>query len=301
MPDAKAFATATAPLCAGPDPEPHGPTRYQVPPGAVDTHAHVIGLPPRYPLVESRSYTAPAAAPGKYLAMLAATGMTHGVLVQPSVHGTDNTLIKETLIAQRGKLRGVAVVAPDVTERKLEELSKAGFVGCRLNVLFGGGIGLQAIDTLARKVKPFGWHLQFLIDVREIAPIARQLAALPVPWVVDHMGYVPAGEGVRHPGFQTLLSLLRDGNGWVKLSGAFRVSAVGAPYTDTIPFARALATARPDRMVWGSDWPHVSIRPPMPKIGELLDLLADWVPDDDQRKRVLVDNPHRLYGFADTH
>lgn len=301
MPEAKDFATATAPLCAGPDPDPRGPTRYEVPAGAVDTHAHVIGLPPRYPLVESRSYTAPEAPPEKYLAMLKATGMTHGVLVQPSVHGTDNSYIKETLIAQAGKLRGIAVVAPDVSEREIEELNKVGYVGCRLNVLFGGGIGLQAIDTLARKVKPFGWHLQFLMDVREIAPIAKQLAALPVPWVIDHMGYVPTSEGVNNPGFQTLLSLLRDGNGWVKLSGAFRVSTEGAPYRDTIPFAQALTKARPDRMVWGSDWPHVSIKPPMPKIGELLDLLADWVPDQDQRKRVLVDNPHRLYRFADQH
>lgn len=300
MPDAKSFAIATAPLCAGPDPDPRGPARYKVPAGAVDTHAHVIGLPPRYPLAASRSYTAPEATPEKYLAMLAATGMTHGVLVQPSVHATDNSLIRETLIAQMGKLRGIAVVAPDVDERELEDLTKAGFVGTRLNVLFGGGIGLAAIDTLARKVKPFGWHLQFLIDVREIAPIAKQLASLPVPWVVDHMGYVPTSEGVNHPGFQTLLSLLRDGNGWVKLSGAFRVSTAGAPYIDTIPFAQALVKTRPDRLVWGSDWPHVSIEPPMPKIGELLDLLADWVPDEEQRKRVFVDNPHRLYNFTDT-
>jgi predicted TIM-barrel fold metal-dependent hydrolase len=295
--DAAKFATARAPLCPGPDPDPGPPTRFKVPAGAVDCHAHIIGLPPRHPLVEERSYTAPEAPPSAYLAMLAATGMTHGVVVQPSVHGTDNSLIAETLRAQKGKLRGIAVVAPDVSERELESLNQAGYRGCRLNVLFGGGIGLHAIDTLARKVAPFGWHLQFLIDVREIAPIAKKLEKLPVPWVVDHMGYVPAREGVNNPGFRTLVSLLRDTDGWVKISGAFRLTGEGPPYRDTIPFAHALLAARPDRLVWGSDWPHVAIKPPIPKIGELLDLLADWVPDAEQRRRVLVDNAHSLYGF----
>jgi predicted TIM-barrel fold metal-dependent hydrolase len=296
--DAGSFATERAPLCSAPDPDPRGPTRYVVPPGAVDCHAHIIGLPPRYPLVDTRSYTAPEASPQAYLAMLAATGMTHGVLVQPSVHGTNNRLIAETLRAEKDKLRGIAVVAPEISERELEALNEAGYHGCRLNVLFGGGIGLEAIDTLAKKVAPFGWHLQFLIDVREIAPIAKKLETLAVPWVVDHMGYVPAHEGVSNAGFRTLVSMLRDSDGWVKISGAFRLSSEGPPYRDTIPFAHALLEARPDRLVWGSDWPHVAIKPPMPKIGELLDLLADWVPDAGQRNRVLVDNAHKLYGFG---
>jgi predicted TIM-barrel fold metal-dependent hydrolase len=299
--EAKSFATEHAPLCSAPDPDPQGPTRYAVPPGAVDCHAHIIGLPPRYPLVETRSYTAPEASLRAYFAMLKATGMTHGVLVQPSVHGTDNSLIAETLRAAKDKLRGIAVVAPEVSEREIETLNQAGYRGCRLNVLFGGGIGLAAIDTLAKKVAPFGWHLQFLIDVREIAPIAKKLEKLPVPWVVDHMGYVPSHEGVSNSGFRTLVSLLRDSDGWVKISGAFRLSSEGPPYRDTIPFAHALLEARPDRLVWGSDWPHVAIKPPMPKIGELLDLLADWVPDEGQRQRVLVDNAHKLYGFGKQH
>jgi 2-pyrone-4,6-dicarboxylate lactonase len=299
--DAAEFATDRAPLCSGPDPHPGPPTRFKVPPGAVDCHAHIIGLPPRYPFVDTRSYTAPEASARAYLAMLKATGMTHGVLVQPSVHGTDNSLIAETLRSEKGKLRGIAVVAPEVSERELAALNEAGYRGCRLNVLFGGGIGLAAIDTLAKKVAPFGWHLQFLIDVREIAPIAKKLEKLPVPWVVDHMGYVPAHEGVSNAGFRTLVSLLRDTDGWVKISGAFRLSSEGAPYRDTIPFAHALLEARPDRLVWGSDWPHVAIKPPTPKIGELLDLLADWVPDEGQRKRVLVDNAHKLYAFDNKH
>jgi predicted TIM-barrel fold metal-dependent hydrolase len=301
VPEAKDFATPTAPVCAGPNPEIRGPSRYKVPPGAVDTHAHVLGFPPRYPLVESRSYTAPEATAASYLTMLDKTDMTHGVLVQPSVHGTDNRLIEETLVAHRKKLRGVAVIAPDITDRALIRLDEAGFRGCRLNIMFGGGIGLEAIGTLAKKIKSFGWHMQFLMDVRRIGEIEAQLMRLPVPWVVDHMGYMPTNEGLDHPGFQKLLSMLKDGNGWVKLSGAFRVSSDGAPYRDTIPFARALVNARPDRMLWGSDWPHVSIKPPMPNIGDLLDLFAEWVPDEAQRKMIFVDNPHKLYGFGDSH
>ncbi|HXL69357.1 MAG TPA: amidohydrolase family protein [Xanthobacteraceae bacterium] len=268
-----------------------------MPAGAVDTHAHVIGLPPRYPLVAERSYTAPEASPAAYLAMLDATHMAHGVLVQPSVHGTDNRLLTDAMRAAKGRLRGICVVAPDVSERELAELAAAHIVGCRLNVLFGGGIGLDAIDTLARKVKPFGWHLQLLMDVRAIAPIAGSLAKLPVPWVIDHMGYVLANEALENQGFQTMLKLLRDSDGWVKLSGAYRVSA-GPPYADTIAMAQALVAARPDRLVWGSDWPHVSHKGPMPNVGDILDLLADWVRDAAMRDRILADNAHRLYGFS---
>ena len=153
MADAASFATEKAPLCSGPDPEPKLPTRFVVPKGAVDTHAHILGLPPRYSLSDARGYTAPEAPLSRYLAMLDATGMTHGVLVQASVHGTDNSLIKEALIAQKGKLKGIAVVPPEVDERGLEDLSNAGYVGCRFNVLFGGGVGFGAIDTLAQKSK----------------------------------------------------------------------------------------------------------------------------------------------------
>lgn len=297
MTAAASYATDRAPLCAGPDPRPRPARRFGVPVGAVDTHAHVIGLPPRFPLVAERSYTAPEASPAAYLAMLDTMGMAHGVLVQPSVHGTDNRLLVEALGMQPGRLRGICVVSPDVIDRELEQLAAAGVVGARLNVLFGGGVGLDAIETLARRIKPFGWHLQFLMDVRDIAPIAGKLANLPVPWVIDHMGYVPANEALKNPGFQTMLSLLRDADGWVKLSGAYRVSVAGPRYADTIPMAEALLAARPDRLVWGSDWPHVSHKGPMPNVGDLLDLLADWVPDAATRDRILADNAYRLYGF----
>jgi predicted TIM-barrel fold metal-dependent hydrolase len=297
MSEAASYATDRAPLCAGPDPHPRPARRFKVPAGAVDTHAHVIGLPPRYPLVTTRSYTAPEASPAAYLAMLDAVGMAHGVLVQVSVHGTDNGLLVEALGLGKGRLRGICVISPDVSDRELEQLAAAGVVGARLNVLFGGGIGFDAIDTLARRIRPFGWHLQFLMDVRDIAPIAGKLAKLPVPWVIDHMGHLPADAALKNDGFQTMLRLLHDTDGWVKLSGAYRVSVAGPPYADTIAMACALVEARPDRLVWGSDWPHVSHKGPMPNVGDLLDLLADWVRDPAVRDRILADNAHRLYGF----
>ncbi|WP_043750541.1 amidohydrolase family protein [Methylobacterium nodulans] len=282
--------------CPGPDPHPRGPRAFAVPEGAVDTHAHVIGLPPAYPFVEARSYTPPAAAPDSYLAMLDATGMTYGVLVQVSVHGTDNRLMIETLRAHPRRLRGIAVIPLGLSERDLAALKDAGIVGLRLNVLYGGGIGFDQVEAYGALAREMGWHLQFLIDARQLPPLASRLARLPVPFVVDHMGHMPTRCGVEDEGFRTLVSLVRDG-AWVKLSGAYRMTAEPLPYRDTVPFARALLEAAPERCVWGSDWPHVAQWAPMPNVGDLLDLLAEWVPDEAARHRVLVENPGRLYGF----
>jgi predicted TIM-barrel fold metal-dependent hydrolase len=286
-----------APACPGPQSHPRGPTRYAVPPGAVDTHAHVIGLPPDYPFVRPRSYTPPAATAQDYLAMLDATGMAYGILVQVSVHGTDNRLLLETLRAHRRRLRGVAVIPLGLPDRELAALKESGVVALRLNVLFGGGIGLAAVEAYGQLAREMGWHLQFLLDARDLPPVATRLASLPVPVVIDHMGHLPTSAGLDDPGFRTLVDLVRDG-AWVKLQGAFRTSTAGPPYADTVPFARALNAAAPDRCLWGSDWPHVATWGPMPAIGDLLDLMADWVPDPERRRKLFVDNPQRLYGFS---
>ncbi|MDJ0386630.1 amidohydrolase family protein [Roseomonas sp. E05] len=283
-------------LCPAPDPKPHGPSRFAVPAGAVDTHAHVIGLPPDWPLVPNRSYTPPAAPPEAYLAMLDATGMTYGVLVQVSVHGTDNRLMVQTLRADPQRLRGVAVVALGRPDSEYRALKEAGVAGLRVNVLFGGGVSMDDLESYGALCREYGWHLQFLLDARELPQLAPRFARLPVPFVVDHMGHFPAAEGVGHPGFQTLLGMVRDG-AWVKLSGAYRLSDAAPAYAEATPLARALLAAAPDRCVWGSDWPHVANWGAMPNVGDLLDLLADWAPDEATRHRVLVENPARLYGF----
>lgn len=281
--------------CPPPDPAPRGPTRYRVPAGAVDTHAHVIGEPPDHPYVTQRSYTPPAAPEAAYLRMLDATGMAQGVLVQISVHGTDNRLLLDTLRRHPQRLRGIGVMPLGLPARAYEEARAAGVTGLRLNVLYGGGIGLEALKDYGAMARELGWHLQLLMDAREIGPIARTVASLPVPVVFDHMGHFPARRGPAEPGFATMCALVRDG-AWVKLSGAYRLD--DAPWSRTVALAQALVAAAPDRCVWGSDWPHVANWGHMPNVGELLDLLADWVPDPAQRERVLVDNARRLYGFG---
>lgn len=283
--------------CPGPAPNPHGPTKFKMPKGAVDTHAHVISDGSgKYPLVADRSYTAPEATEQQYLGMLDATGSDYGVLIQVSVHGADNSLMVDTLKRHRARLRGVAVVAPQAPEKEFAALKAANVVGLRINVLFAGGPGMQALERYDAICQEMGWHLQLLLDARNLpGDLFKKLSKLRTPLVIDHMGHFPAADGVQSPGFQHVLDLVRDGN-WVKLSGAYRLSE--HPYRETAALAQALTKVAPDRCVWGSDWPHVANWSHMPNVGDLQDLLADWVPDETARNRVLVDNPHRLYGFT---
>lgn len=287
-------SATTPPDCPGPAANPRGPSTFKVPKGAVDTHAHVIGVPPDYPLVPNRSYTAPAASAENYLAMLDGTGMTYGVLIQVSVHGTDNRLMLETLRAHPKRLRGVAVVDLGKSDGYYTELKEAGVTGLRINVLYGGGVSIDLLEKYGDLCAEMGWHLQFLLDARHLPDLAPRIRKLRVPVVVDHMGHFPAAEGVASPGFQELLRLVSEG-AWVKLSGAYRLSA--PPYGDTTALAQALAAAAPDRCVWGSDWPHVANWDHMPNVGELLDLFGEWITDEALRNRILADNAQRLYGF----
>ena len=267
-----------------------------MPTGAVDSHAHVIGEPPEHPFVDERSYTPPAAPAASYLDMLDRTGMANGVLVQVSVHGTDNRLMLDTLCRERTRLRGIGVMPLGLPAADYEAARDAGVVGLRLNVLYGGGIGLGQLADYGALARELGWHLQLLVDARTLAPYARALTALSVPVVIDHMGHYPAREGINGPGVRTMLSLLTDG-AWAKLSGAYRLDA--APWQHTLPLAQACMQAAPTRCVWGSDWPHVAHWDRMMNVADLLDLLADWVPDPAAREQVLVHNPRRLYGFTE--
>ena len=286
-----------APCCPGPDPQPHGPQSFTVPVGAVDCHAHVIGLPPDYPLVEGRSYTPPEATPAAYLQMLDGSGMSYGVLVQVSVHGFDNRRMLQALAAAPDRLRGIAVMPLGLSDSAYVAAKNSGVVGLRLNVLFGGGVGFDTLEDYAALAREMGWHLQFLLDARALPGLAARIARLPVPFVVDHMGHVPTAEvSPDDAAFQTLVALVRDG-GWVKLSGAYRLSANEPPYVDTVAYAQRLLEAAPDRCLWGSDWPHVALWRTMPNVGSLLDTLALWAPDDDLRRKILVTNPARLYGL----
>ena len=285
------------PICAGPQREVRAP-REPVPAGAVDCHAHVFGRPEQYPYAATRAYTPPPVFLDDYLAMHDAVGIARGVLVHTGVHGTDNRVMLDALRQHPHRLRGVALIAEHVGDAELEMLDKAGVRGFRVNLAAKTGVQMAPSRRLAERVMPLGWHVQFLLDVEEFPDLDQVLGAFPTEVVIDHMGRPDPRRGVAAPGFQALLRLLRSGRGWSKLSAPYRTSGQHPPYADMIPFARALAEAAPERLVWGSDWPHVMLETPMPNDGELVDMLADWVPDAAVRKRIWVDNPERLYGFA---
>lgn len=290
------LATEAAPSCAPPRPEMRAPS-WPVPFGACCAHAHVVGDGYEYPFVETRGFTPPAATEKQYIHMLDGLGLTHGVLVQVSVHGTDNSLMVEVLRDHPKRLRGIAVCAPDVTDAELQALNEAGVRGLRLNVSVGGGVGFEALETLASRIAPLGWHLQLLTTPGRLVEVAPRLPSLPVNVVIDHMAYVRPPEGVAHPAYRIMLDLLKNGRTWVKISGAYRNSQQDHDWTDVDEVAMGLIAARPDRLVWGTDWPHVHIGKPMMRTGETLETLGRWMPDPALRKRVLVDNPAALYGF----
>jgi len=282
--------------CLAPDPDPR-PPKFAMPAHACDCHAHVLGPPDKYPYVSNRSYTPPTALLEDYQALHRVLGIERAVIVQPSVHGTDNAVTLEGIAGYGPNARGVAVVDSDVSERELQRLHDGGIRGVRLNLLFGGGVGLDALEPLAQRIASMGWHVQLLLDARDLVELAPRLGKVGVPLVVDHMGHMKTSHGMGHPGFQALLGLVREGVCWVKLSGNYRISSNGSPYSDAIPFARALIEAAPQHMVWGTDWPHPALSEFMPNDGDLLDALDDYAPEADLKQAILVDNPATLYGF----
>ncbi len=291
-----------APECAPPDPAPR-PPRTTFPPLACDCHAHICGPRATYGYIPERIYTPPDALLPAYRHLLAALGCARAVLVQPSFHGSDNRAMLAAMRAAGPSFRGVAVLADDAGEDEIAALHAAGVRGARLNIVDvksrKGELPLASIERLAARIQPFGWHIEFLMHVDEFPALDRMLDPLPVQCVFGHLGYVRADKGTATPGFQALLRLVRDGRAWAKLTGPYRISTGPLPHADTVPFAHALLEAAPERLVWGTDWPHVKTEwtIAMPNEGDLADLLELWVPDAGLRRKVLVDNPARLYGF----
>jgi 2-pyrone-4,6-dicarboxylate lactonase len=289
-----------APVCAAHDPEPRKPN-FVLPRLACDTHAHVCGPEARYPYWEGRVYTPPDALPAQYRRLLTTLGVERAVLVQPSVYGTDNTAMLDALAEDPVHMRAVAVVEPDIRPGELERLHALGVRGVRCNIVDikegKGRLPMDSLTALAKKVRPFGWHLEFLMHVDEFPDLDRLLDGFPVDVVFGHLGYMKTSLGLEAPGFAALLRLMRSGRAWVKLTGPYRISSGALPYVDVAAFAHTLVDTAPDRIVWGTDWPHVMVKGAMPNDGDLCELLLDWVPDEAARKKILVDNPARLYGF----
>lgn len=287
----------TIPACAAADPDPH-PAMFTPPERACDCHSHIFGPASTYPYTPHRTYTPPDAPLKQYQHMLKTLGISRAVIVQPSVYGTDNRATIDAVKAGGPNFRGVVVVDENVPERELEEMHAAGVRGVRINLLYKSGIEVSDVRRLAERIAPFGWHLQMLIDVSEFADLRATMGELPVDTVFDHMGHMPTSIGTDHPGFQDMLSLLKDGRSWVKLSGAYRITTqTHPPYSDVTPYAKAIVAANPERVLWATDWPHPYVNVPMPNDGDLLDMLLDWAPDQATRDRILADNPAKLYGF----
>ncbi|WP_371056631.1 amidohydrolase family protein [Rhodosalinus sp. K401] len=266
---------------------------------ACDCHAHIFSGSAEALLITPRTYTPSPAPLVSYRKMLDTLGIARGVIVQPSVYGTDNSVTLAAVAEAGEAFRAVVVVDDSVTLSELKALHHKGARGARVNLLFASDTRVDDLSGLSHKLADMDWHLQLLVNLADIPDIEALVRQLPVPVVFDHLGHVPAPEGIRSEGFQALLYLLSDEKAWVKLSGAYRLTdSHDVAYPDVAPLARALVAANPEHLVWGSDWPHPHITGPMPNDGDLIDLLADWVSDDGQRNRILVANPARLYGFS---
>lgn len=274
------------------------PRRITVPRGAWETHAHVIGATEMYPFVRGRHFNPPPAPPAAFVAMLDMMGLDYGVVVQVSVHGTDNRLLVEALSSFPNRLCGVAVIDPKISDKDVAVLKEAGVRGIRILDIVGGGVGLKNLELLAARCAEVGWHIQVATRGETYLDLAPRLLKLRVPFIIDHMGWCAAKDGIQSREFQAVLHIVRNSDCYVKLSGGFRLSAQPFPYSDIVPFAQQLIAAAPDRMVWGSDWPHVGLydEAARPDVGHILDWLADYAPDVAQQKRILVDNPARFYG-----
>ena len=284
------------PRCRNPDLRPSRPL-FRPPSGAADCHVHVFGEPRSYKLAQNRLFDPPQVRWQDYVNVLGKLGLERAVIVHSAVYGADNSVTTDAIATAPDRLRGVAVLNEDVSEAELERLTANGFRGFRVNLVSGKGVQLAAARKLADKTRAFGWHVEFLMDIDSMIDLDRTLGVFPVDVVVDHMGRPNPTAGPSAPGFQALLRLLLNGKGWSKISAPYRTSRQPAPYRDMRQFAEALVAAAPDRLVWGSDWPHVMIDGDMPNDGGLLDGFGDWIPDEEARHRILVENPARLYGF----
>jgi 2-pyrone-4,6-dicarboxylate lactonase len=283
--------------CPAPDPHPKRPG-LPLPAGACDCHAHVFDGA-RFGYQANRGYTPPDNPVRRLLALHDTLGIARGVVVQASVHGTDNAAVLDAASAHPDRLRAVAAVTEEVTDAELTRMHAAGVRGIRINLVDRGGMPFRSLDALiemGRRIRDLGWHVELLVHVESASELRTIMTRLCVPAIVGHVGYTKVSAGLDHPGYRDFLSVLRDGYGWVKLTAPYRISAQKQlPYDDVVPFVRAVVEAAPDRVVWGSDWPHVMLSNPMPNDGDLVDLLATWLPDAELRHRILVDNAQRLY------
>jgi D-galactarolactone isomerase len=269
--------------------------RLIAPPLSCDCHMHVYD--PRFAASPTWPVAPPLAPASAYREVQSALGLSRCVVVQPNAYVDDNRCTEQAIAALRPGARGVAVVRPGVPDVELRRLSRAGFTGARCYVLSGGLLSFDDVEQVAADVARHGWHVDVQLDGRELPQHVARLRELPCPVVIDHNGKFLEPVAVTDPAFIALQRLLDSGKVWVKLSAPYETSRRGAPhYEDVAALARALAQSHPERCVWASNWPHPG-QDPAPSTAAMLDLLLEWVDDEATRRRILVDNPQRLYGF----
>jgi predicted TIM-barrel fold metal-dependent hydrolase len=311
-----AIAASLAPrLALAKAAQPATAVNFEVPAGACDCHTHIHGDMREFPMFAGRVYTPEPALPEEMAQLHKALRMQRVVIVTPSVYGTDNSATLWGMKARGNNARGVAVIDDMTPESELDAMARAGIRGIRINLATGGAApdpaaARKRFQAAAERVKARGWHIQMYVTLPVISSIKDLVLASPVPVVFDHFGRAQAALGTGQPGFSDLVELLRSGKAYVKISGAYRVSHQGPDFADAAPLARALIAANPERIVWGTDWPHpnsepmpgygaMDVRPFFPiDDGRLLNQLPVWAPDAGVRKQILVDNPVRLYGFT---
>lgn len=276
------------------------PTTFVPPPLACDSHCHVFGPAAQFPFSPNRTYTPPDSGIDDFERLQERLGLSRAVFVQASCHGTDNAAMLDAIARGDGRYAGVAMVDESFTDADLHHLHDNRVRGIRFNFVahLGGAPDLEQFWRLVHRVAPLGWHIVFHFDAKDLPSYADLLDAMPVPYVIDHMARVPAADGVDQEPFQQLLNLMKnDERCWVKISCAERLTAGRvAPFDDVIAFAQTLVATAPDRILWGTDWPHPNMAV-MPDEGHLTDLLTAFVPDEHVRNRILVDNPQTLYDF----
>ncbi|WP_233237463.1 amidohydrolase [Bordetella sp. LUAb4] len=286
------------PDCPPPLDAPSRPS-HVLPPLTCDSHCHIFGPAAVFPYAAQRSYTPPDAPFEKLAALHRHLGVQRAVIVQAACHGADHSALLDAIARSEGRYRGVGLLGADATDAQIEALHAGGIRAARFNFVahLGKPPAPEVFDRIVQQVAAFGWHVCLHVDGPALTALLPALRTLPVPFVVDHMGRVRAGDGLDQPAFQGLLRLAEVEQAWVKVSGVDRISLGRRPYAESLPFVGALVDAMPERVLWGTDWPHPNVAGDMPDDGELVDLFFQAVPDAAARQRILVDNPARLYGF----
>jgi D-galactarolactone isomerase len=273
--------------------------RLDVPANACDCHHHIYDE--RFPVSPHwRQGSTPGATVTDYRLLQRRLGTLRSVVVQPSTYGVDNRCLVDALGQLGSASRGVAVVDTDVKDAELRTLTDAGVRAIRVNFVSPQTWGTttpEMLTTLAKRVSPFGWHVQVLMTADQIVTHESVLRSLSTNVVIDHLGRIPQPDGIKHPAFAAVRRMLDEGRTWVKVTEPYEDSKLGPPYADSSEVARAYVHAAPERILWGTDWPHPTQRGTKPDDALLLDLLVDWAPDESVRRRILVENPAQLFGF----